>query len=516
MDTKYSNSYFDIALNEKTEIIQTTEFKLTEYMQGIKRIVKSEAQVRILEKLITDNSVLVGGETVYNVLYISEGNGLLKSVSFKEPFDVRFDRDMPFDDSAEYHITVKTSAVNVSAKNSGQRIISVKSRFTLYCEVLRVSPSDFCTTQDHAIGCDIETLKKDISMSHTEFCEGVRYDISEEIKLDEGAPEIAEIIEHKASICIKNLEIGDGTLKIRGKVMLDMLYESGESDSVEYVSINKHLPFETEVDMPSVDSSHKVLVNAHIESDSVSASTDNYGEQKVVEFSAYVVFDIMAVQNRDCRVVIDMYSVKECIVPVREKKRVYSVINSYSTETVYNDMIRVDLRGITDIVYCDVDLSFSNPEAAEGGVYLPAKGYLYILGVKGNGEVEAQSAVLNLRIPLKNIQSVDVASKCKWISNTYIDSYEYDLLGGELSLKIETDGRAISLLEESLDVLTGYETSDTCGNHTLSSGFSLYYPQKGESVWSVAKAHGVSYERLKKENSINGIDFDSAAPVVLR
>ncbi len=516
MDTKYSNSYFDIALNEKTEVSQNSEFKLTEYMQGIKRIVKSVADVRILEKLISDNSVIVGGETVYNVLYISEGNGLLKNVSFKEPFEVRFDKDIPFDDSAEYHINVKTSAVNVSSKSSGQRHISVKSRFTLYCEVLCVSPSEFCSTQDYASDCNIETLKKDISLSRIEFCEGARCDISEEIKLDEGAPEIAEIISHKASISINNVEISDGMLKIRGKVLLDLLYEAGLADGVEYVSMNKYVPFETEVDMPSVDSSYKALVDAHIEADSVSTSTDNYGEQKVVDFSAYVIFDVMAVQNKDCRVVIDMYSVKECIVPVREKKRVYSLINSYSTETEYSDTVRIDLRGITDIVYCDVKLSFSNPEATEGDVYLPAKGYLYILGVKENGEAEAQSAVLNLRIPLRNIPPEAISPKSKWISNTYIDSYEYDLSGGELSLKIETDGSTILLCEENLDVITGYETSDTCGNHALKSGFSLYYPQKGESVWNVAKAHGISYERFKKENSINSSNFESAYPVVLR
>ena len=210
-----------------------------------------------------------------------------------------------------------------------------------------------------------------------------------------------------------------------------------------------------------------------------------------------------------------MYSTNENIVPLKEKRRIYSIAGEFPTEFTYDDKFHTDLRGITEIVSDSLELLFSPPELYDGTVYITAKGIVTILGVKENGELEAQSTGVNIRIPFNGVEEGFFNRKLKWFTNTSVCSYEITLSGGELHLTINTDGSAIAFNEDYADIVNGYEkTEENCD--IQSGGFALYYPQKGENIWNVTKEHKVSYEKFKMENDIHGMNFEKSIPVILR
>ena len=384
------------------------------------------------------------------------------------------------------------------------------------CEVLAFSDAKFCLGDTETPKCGLETLKRETQRAKMEINEGIRCDISREIKIDDDAPEIEDIICTDMDVCVNSVSVSDGTVKVYGKADFKCLYEAKHDNDTEYISLEQEIPFESEIDVPCVESSWEATVSALCDSVTVGILNDDYGEQRIFDISASVILGVTAVSNEKCTVITDMYSVNENILPTREKNRIYSLIDKYSSQAQYKDKVRLDLRGITEIVSNNLELTFLNPEFSDGGTFLPAKGVLTVLGVKENGEAEAQSAVVNRRIPIKNIPYEIFQNKIKWICNTYVCSYDCLLSSGELEISLATDGSIIALCEDMVDMITGYEASDTCGKDAIRSGFSLYYPHKGESVWNVAKNHGVSYEKIKSENAITGSDFEKETPVILR
>ena len=385
----------------------------------------------------------------------------------------------------------------------------------MICEVYSIKASDICT-DDETSSCETESLRRNIVKAQIEIVDGISKDISGEISIDDGAPEVSEIVCYDTGVCIDTTEVSDGIVKIRGKVSIECLYESREGDLTEYVSMEKDVPFEAEADVPCIENGWKVCVNAVVDTSSLNAVSDNYGEQRILEFSVSLIMKLTAAKNNDCVVITDMYSTNKLLIPYRETKRIYSLVDAYSTETEYKDRVRIDLRGITDIISCKLDVYFGPPDFADGTCFIPAKGTLVVLGVKENGEIDSQSAVLNMRMPIQNIPSELFASKLKWIGDTYLCDSECMISGGELEMLIRTDGKVLALLEDNVEVVTGFDLSDLSCDSSKKSGFSIFYPQKNENVWNVAKAHGVSYDRVKKENSIVNQVFDSDTPVILR
>lgn len=513
MDTKCTNSYFETVFSDRREISSSAEYTLTEYMQGVKRIVRTSSFVRILEKVINDGYVTVAGEVVYSVLYIGDNTGLLKNISFKEPFETRFDKQLDVDSDDVFHIFVKTSPVVSTARNTGSRLITAKGKFTLVCDVLKVNESDFCMDFAEEV-CGIETLKEVIDTAQLLVSKKASVDISEEIKLDSDAPEINEFICSEISVCTFSHEISDGVCKVKGKVNLKWLYESRSDEDAQYISAENEFPFESEVEVPCIDSEWTVNVNARADSVNINPLTDDYGEQRIIDFSAIVELSVTAIKNNKCTIVKDMYSTSDSIVPQKSKRRMFSLVGAYDTDAIYRDKIHMDLRGITEILSDSLELSFTQPEFSDGEAYIQAKGILNILGVRENGELESQSSGVNMKIPV-NVPEEIFINKLKWFCDTHVCTYGIVLSGGELHITVNMQGKAIALKEEYIEMVDGYEKSENQCENTL-SGFSLYYPQKGESIWNIAKNHRVSYKKFKAENDIHGTDFEKETPVILR
>ena len=506
---------FETVYSDKCEIENETEYSLSEYMPNIQRIVKTEARVKILDKSVEHDGVTIYGEIVYTVLYVSENSGLLKCVVFKDDFSKSFDFPIPAErDLENLYVLVRTVPPSASSKLSAQRKICSRSKFMLSCEVIDISQDTYCRDSDETPDCEIEYLRKDIMNASARISEDNPYNISEDIKVDDDMPEISDIVSAEASVCIKSISHSDGIADISGELTFHCLYESKTGETSEYVSMEKAIPFKTEIDIPGTDSSWKIIAEANLMSLSADSTSDNFGEQKLINVGAGIDITAMAFKNEECTIFTDIYSTECCIEPERKNIRVLSLADAFTGILEFADRIKFELRGITDIVSSSLRMSFGNPEFSEGYVFIPARGLLSVLGMKENGEIESQTSVVNIKIPAENIPYSLSGNKLRWYNLSSVCRYECELISGELVLRLWVNENCAALNEENIAIISGYSKCEG-GKSCRKSGFTLYYPQAGESVWKVAKDHFVSCERLRAENGIEGEFFDGKKAVIL-
>lgn len=518
MDINCKPKSFETVYAERTDIDNETEYTLSEYMPNVQRIIKTDVHIKITDKSVSHDRAEICGETVYTVLYVSENSGLLKCVVFKDDFSKEFVFPAPFaGDPDSLYISARVLPGTASSKISGQRRIVSRSKFSLICEIADICRDTYCDgTEEASPDCEIEYLRRNLTTAETKVFENIYCGISDSIRIDENMPEISDIVCAQSSVCVKSINQSEGEAEIAGELTFTCLYEAKNGETSEYVSMERTLPFKTRVDMPDTDGSWKTIAEASLTSLSADSSSDNYGEQKMVDIEAGIDITVMAFKNSDCSVYTDIYSTECCITPQRNVIRTHSLVGNYTGFLEFSDRIRFELRGITDIVSTSINLAFGSPEFSDGTVFVPARGTLCVLGMKENGEIDAQTSAVNLHIPAENIPySLSAQNRLHWFNFSSVCRHECELVSGELQLRLWINQSCAALCEESTEIVCGYSKCDSDSAVCKKSGFTLYYPQAGESVWSVAKSHLVSCERLRAENGVEGDFFDGKKAVIL-
>ncbi len=515
MDYELKPSAFNTVFTERKDMENEAEYTLSDYMPNILRIVKTEARLKVKDKRVENGKTELFGEIVYTVLYVAENSGLLKCVVFREDFEESF--DMHTDTGGEnLFVSLKSAPLHATSKLEGQRTLAARSKFSLCVDVVDMSTEDFYIDERKAFECDIEYLRKDIDAAAVKIAENSHHNIDESFELDADMPEIADIVDARGSVCVKHISISDDMAEVTAEMTLTCLYEAKNAQGGEYVSLEKSFPFKAEVEVPDADGTWNAIADIKLVSLSCDSSVDNFGEQRVIDINAAADITVAVIKNTKSTVFEDMYSTECRILPKRENVHIYTLADTYADTVEYSDRVRFELRGITDIISSSLSLSFSNPELSEGEVYIPARGILSVLGMKENGETDARSAQISLRIREGNIPQSLFENKLRWINFCTVCRHECAISGGELELSMWMSESLAAIIEETAQVITDYEKSEEHEHMVKKCSFTLYYPEKGESVWKVAKEHGVSCERVCAENGISGSCFDGSKPIVLR
>ena len=517
MDIQCAPASFEIRISEKRDSENETEFMLPEYLPNIQSLVKTDVRVKITDKVIGESGVTLSGTLVYTVLYVSDHNGALKCAVFTDDFSVGFDFPEKEEHSPEnLHVLAFPCVNNVTARLQSQRRVSVKSRFSIFCEVLATDLSDEDNSKKDAdTHCAMEYREKSVKSGVLNLSDEYRHNFSEELFLEEGMPEISDVLSADASVCVKEIKTEPDKTELSGEIRFSCLYEAKDGDGTEYICFTKELPFLCEPDLDFSAEGQKLIARATLSSLTVESIADAYGEQKKLSVSGEITFCLFGFSNKTVSVVTDLYSTECDIIPRTQNVRNLSFLDTYEGTLYSEETLRAELRGITDLISSAVSLCYGTPEFSDGKVFLPANGFLSLLGMKENGDVEAIKIPLRLKLLSHDIPYSLANEKLKWFNTTALCSHECEISGGELILKLWTQESLGVFRDETLSLICGFDENTEKDGQKKHCGFSLYFPDEGESVWDVSKAHSVSVEKVKAENSVTGDVFDGKKTVLL-
>lgn len=515
---------FEILLSEKREIEKETEYLLPEYLPNMQSIVRADANVKIGSTTVGESNVSVSGQLIYTVLYASEHDGILKSATFSDDFTSYFDWEKQdgsrYSETELHSFTDFTDAcvMQCNVKAAGQRRIAAKVRVGLSCEILmsenQIAEKENTTENDV---CDIQYLLRTIRSGRMCVSEESHRTVNEEIRLEEDMPEITEILSCEGTCCIKEVnDSGMGTAELSGELSVRCLYTAHHDENVEYVSFTKEIPFRIEATMPECVYDGSILPEAVVSTLNVESVSDSYGDRKMLALAAELTIRLFSFGNESVSVCEDLYSTECVCTPIRRSVRNFTFIDVFTGLAYAEERLRAELRGIVEIISTDLKLAFGTPESVEGKTFIPARGALSILGQKENGEAAAVRVSVAVKLLSNDIPlSIFGDRRLKWLNTTALCSHKCEIIGGELALKIWVREGYAAFYDEIPELVCGCETSEEERKNKHCS-FTLYYPDEGERVWNVAKAHTVSCERVKEENKIDGDCFTQKGPIILR
>lgn len=467
------------------------EIVLPDYCKEIKKLLKCTFVPGIHTVSVSGEKVSAKGTGTIRILYIGEGDAV---DVFEKSCDLSFGvqmKDMP----ADAAIKTKQRVDFLNCRVTGQRKLSVNAGIsTLFCCL--------CTAEAAFVSCGEDSSVK--TRTQKLDCETVSgffektFDMSETVVLGNERVAAEKIISCDGFCMLESKKQSAGKLLIKGEVRINICYLPEKKENC-FEQLTHTLPISQIVDVGEETEGTQYDVSLEIRQLLCNLKPDSSGSNRLIELALRVSAFVCGKEKKRCEAVID------CYCPGYEIEAVYEEPDFYNPVREINEHIekksKIEFASpVKEICTCrclDVTegLSFNSNKAVVscsallGIVYLDEKGN--ICYCEKNADFETVYSVMKKCTELSGEFSV----KVKGVS-LKADGGEK----AEVTLECNIRGRLFCKHEKR--ILKKLEILREKPIKEFPSALTVYFTEKGESLWDIAKQHNTTVELIMQENGL--------------
>lgn len=482
-------------------IEKSDDYMLPEYYDDMLKILNVSARAKTNGKYIGSKNLDIDGELIYSVCFLNTQNKI-RTVMFQCPIEESFEIDGISDSD---NVIVSMDVVSKNYRMLSPRKINLKSKINCDAEYTNQKDISLEICGKHGQGDErfIEKKYKYEDCSSTVVYEdkGIEYD--EFIPAENG-----ELLDDV--ICFQmNTEINeikyqdDGKVLIKGVSCFSGLFES---ESGDYVHINKKLPLSYEMEAEAANSNSMLYAVADLKDLRVGLNVDSNDSQQLIELE-YLYDFILQVSNKDkAKMIVDAYSTSCEDILRYENAEIFETIGTEHTSFSLNtskSLSELKISGKPICVFSNAVLDGieydpeKNKAIAEGNcnykvIYSDEDKSYSFCEFKENFKYEMPS-----NGGKKSKPDIFYICNCELISNNMSSDENKIYCDSEISISfIEVDTSKHEIVKE-IELHTDVPAEGNNGK------IKIYYPDKNETVWDVAKKYKLSENELKIANQMS-------------
>ncbi len=465
------------------------QLNLPDYCTDIKRILKCCVEPGVSSVSLKGEKLSATGGVTIRLIYVSDDDKT-------DCYETRTDLDVSTEINGNLqNVTVtafcKTDYVNCRAMS--QRRVYVSGSVTVNFSVLEERKKEFLyeCKEDHV------QLKKSLFKSRNIICQAEKsFDLSETVSLDSDKPDIGKILFANAFAVVDSKKTVTGKMLIKGELVCDVVYCHDKADN-KLQKIRHTMPISQIIDLAGADEKSSCMLNLSVMRLMVNSKADSTGKNRLLEIAAKVSALAKCSETKEFSCVLDSYSTKcelktenetvDFCVPVTEINETRTVRKSYELQKGIKEICNIKAEDISSKIMFNENRAVVSFSALLTVLYLDAKGVPSCAEKSFEFEYEPN-------LPVKNVKlSGEVSAIVKDISwlTTGKDSFE-------VSLDVFLQGEICQQTEER--VVKNITVDETNEGVKENSALIIYYPQKGEKLWDIAKKYNTTVVLLKEEN----------------
>lgn len=495
--------------NMKTELIKLYSFGnepvketyaegetiLADYYPPVMRIVRSEARVFVRSKTLRSDKLTVEGAVEFTVIYLSEG-GIITSAVQALPFTHTC--DAAFGENSAYSVSASVSYINV-------RALSPQKLYLKATVEIAVSYSISYETEAAVPGeSNIYTRNTEVT-AFEPVCSGHKpLKISDEISV---ASPVSSVLRYDVFFNETEQKVLTGKLITKGDMLLKIVYlctDGSVSTYEQKVAVSQIL------DMDGVSEKTVCGVKYSLSDCRVTAGTSSEGNANTILYEMTADIDAIGYELRTRTLCTDAFSsenkVKCTSMPLKT-----GGFCRISKDQSFRETMEIGLyEKLLDVSVLPVIM---NTDYDRETAVLTVSGTFSCKALFTDENAELSSEERELPFSMK-IQAESPSSEIDVSADMNVCSFAYvpgSSTGAEL--RIDCCCRGFLFAADGINVLENVEILDEPIAKS-SDRIVLYYAEKDESVWNIAKRYGANPETLMQTN---GISEDTvAAPVMLK
>ena len=483
------------------------EYTLPDYLPDINRLLRvSSAIGRTSSHAGEEGGVDFDGEVNFSVVY-SSSDGLVKNAAFKVPFG----GNMPSAESIAKGLC--HSAENTVCRLQSPRRIVMKCRVISTASVpekLRISPviSGKVSPADEAA-----LERKEKILRYGEAGEiSVAGSVSEDVTVEGGAqgyPQISEIVAVSMTPCVYDAKVYEGRLVYKGDVMTELILREAAQEGVpaSYFSIWRSIPISGDADAEGLPEDTLFAADCSVYGLEYRIAKDQKGEDRTVELDFEYSVCFCAFTEYSASAVDDIYSpdyetsAETARVTLRRPTKCVRFNFTSSGES------QRDEDDFDTVVSASARASCDGVTVKEGKLTVRGTADVNVILSNGAGAYTVKSFKVPLRCETEGALPRDGFSEGDMVdfdAYTSVLSVKPRMSRDAVAADIETAVSLLLFTGESSDIVVSCTVMKDRPREKRPGVMRLYYPEKDETLWDVAKACGTTEKALKEMNGVTG------------
>ena len=463
---------------------------IPDYFSAAEKIIQCSATPVILKKELEGDHLLVEGICKFFVIYQGEDEAGIKvlseSVNFSESIVVK-------DSTKDSWVQAITRVSGVSCRLLNSRKINARAFISI---ALKVKDQNYTETIEAMDDCQVEAL----------FCENnvhtILEHISETTKVQgeiETHTEIQDILRTDGTVCIKDIKMMGNKAMMKGVLNIYVLF-TPEEDPCRVEQTSTAIPYTQLIELNVLDDEAMMEAICSIQNIRNDVETDADGKNKIISVAATLLTEGEIYAEKKHQFLTDAYSTK------------------YPMEPKYGD---ITFETMVEQSECVESVRFDT-SVEENAQIIQMIGSPIIRKVTAQGKMLTLEGVLDVSMFLREgdtYRSVDksfpftVSKELHRIGEHMRCEVCPCLLGLDFTtneknteIKADIQCHCSIFMKESNNIIKGLVVDY---DHPLevkpSSNVVVYFGEKGERIWDIARHYSTSMMNIKE---INGLDGD--------
>lgn len=482
-----------------TQTMVESDIIVPDTKPDILKVLQVDAIACITQKSAENGRVMLNGRVYLKILYIPDKEGekiksIITSCDFSQPIENSGITE-------ESLIAVDASAERVEFLLKNSRKLQIKAIAAIDYEIFALKTLEIAV--DTEADEKIELKKENIKLQNAvDFCEH-EIGVHERIEVPSGQTSIKELLKVDTKITDTEHKTVTGKIVVKGVVYVCMLY-SDDNCNTEFVE--EEINFTEVLDSCDVSEETVCDVDYVITDMDCKIEEDGDGDNRIVDIDVSVNVRVKATECVNLEIISDCYEPYKKTTLTREE----IVLDEVAAKPCAQNTI----REIVDVG--------ANAPAVSGVYNVIAKPYITKAELQRNkflceGRIEAYILYLsesseNPVYSIKKEIPFSYMLDCDAEGGGLIPEVKAEIMhtgynlnaAGEIELRCNLSLNANIIRRRSISIITEITTEDISDSDK--KGIVIYFVQKGDSIWSIAKNYGVPKESILSFNDLNEED----------
>ncbi len=482
---------------------------LPDYCPDVSRVLKTEGCAEVDVKQIEGPRLSVSGTLYIRVLYITEDSCAVRCLTHETPFTHAFDLK---EECEHVRARVRVRVAYVNCRLIGPRRVQVRGSIELRARAFCEKEEEFLSAaEDKRLETRVDPVKCSTSVGSQEK----PFEVHEQLEIGYGKPAAASVVKSDATAVVQDYKLISNKVIIKGELHLKTLYCAETEEGEGGVEVMEHtVPLSQIVDLPGVNEDCGCTVRLVPGAVKVSAQPNGEGENRMLDVSLMVTAQVNAYRTREITVMTDAFSPQYNVTLENQPLALLFVTDKVRASEMVRQTVEfenTELKAVTD---CGVSAHVTESRI-EGNILAVSGEFavsVFAVDLQGGPLCLDKSVPFSLKEEIKHpaeAMRADPDVRVLSCSFTLADA-------GRLDLRVECAVEATVYAELRKNSVTGLALDDSEPKEVPpQKSLTLYFADKDESVWTIAKRYNTSPEAIRRENDLEGDVLESRTMLLI-
>ena len=452
------------------------------------KVLMADGRAIIENSVLSKDKIGVRGRVECTIMYVPESARGVKSIKTDIPFTYTEDAS-GVDEKMILNVAAEVTHIEFQLANS--RKINVKCVVEIKTEVTGKEEIKY-VSQIEGDGAEIKEKnlkgRNNVVDCHKNFV------VSEKIPLSEKAE---KLLKCDANVKSKDVKVINNKVVAKGELGINMLYcTEGEMPEFETVTV----PFTEILDADGINEKQHSCVKYSIKD--IGAEPIDTENGKALQCDIVVGVDVTSDEDVEFTAVGDVYGTKNLLIPQMQNVKLKDAADEVYSNVEIREIVSLDedMPPVEKIFEVNVKPYINECNAGSGGVKADGTAVCTIIYIADKEDGYIQSAQYEL--PFNSVFGGSYDFSCLVKAEAETVKADYSISGNDIEIRALIKISAEVLKEDNNNIVTDITEEEDGG--TDRPTMVLYFVQKGDTPWEIAKKYHSKISEIEQINKLEG------------